>query len=162
MFDPVAMRIHPVFTQVKDFTGDGKPDGIEALVQLTDRFGDSTKAAGTMMLELFDYRRTFPDPRSGRLGQPWIIPLKTIAEQQSHWRRVGAAYAMQLPFPKISNSSHYVLSATFTPVEGDRMFDQIVIVPQQQQSQRPGQEQQKDVPNQPTTAPAAPSARPSP
>src|SRR5690554_6153710 len=46
MFDPAAMRIHPVFTQVKDWTGDGQPDGIEALVELTDQFGDPTKGSG--------------------------------------------------------------------------------------------------------------------
>src|SRR4051812_4509644 len=31
LFGPVSMRLHPIFTQVKDWTGDNKPDGIEAL-----------------------------------------------------------------------------------------------------------------------------------
>jgi hypothetical protein len=50
LFGPVAMRLHPIFTQVKDWTGDNKPDGIEALIELQDQFGDPTKASGRVVL----------------------------------------------------------------------------------------------------------------
>src|SRR5262245_62034333 len=56
LFGPAAMRIHPIFTQVKDWTGDGKPDGIEALIELQDQFGDPTKASGRIVFELYEYR----------------------------------------------------------------------------------------------------------
>ena len=42
LFGPVSMRLHPIFTQIKDWTGDGRPDGIEALIELQDQFGDGT------------------------------------------------------------------------------------------------------------------------
>src|SRR6266550_8310566 len=72
LFGPVAMRLHPIFTQVKDWTGDNKPDGIEALVELQDQFGDPTKASGRLVFELFEYRPGFPDPRGKRVVNPWI------------------------------------------------------------------------------------------
>src|SRR5688500_3286238 len=31
LFGPAAMRIHPIFTDVKDWTGDDKADGVEVL-----------------------------------------------------------------------------------------------------------------------------------
>jgi hypothetical protein len=43
---PASMRIHPIFTQPRDWTGDARPDGIEALVEFLDQFGDPTKASG--------------------------------------------------------------------------------------------------------------------
>jgi len=46
-FSATSMRIHPIFTQVKDWSGDGKPDGIEVLMEFQDQFGDPAKAAGT-------------------------------------------------------------------------------------------------------------------
>ena len=58
LFAPVSMRIHPIFTQVKDWTGDDKPDGVEALLEFQDQFNDPTKAAGTVIFELYSYRTT--------------------------------------------------------------------------------------------------------
>lgn len=149
LFAPVAMRIHPVFTQLKDTSGDGKPDGVEALVQLTDAFGDTTKGAGTVVLELFDYRRNFPDPRGERLAPPAVVALLTVDDQRRYWRRVGAAYALPLPYPQVSPKGYYVVTTTFTPAAGgDRMFDRIVLVPA---GARDGQQEPAD---DPTTRPA--------
>ena len=54
MFAPVAMRVHPIFTDVKDWTGDGRADGIEALVEFEDQFGDPTKASGEKGKQIWD------------------------------------------------------------------------------------------------------------
>src|SRR2546421_6710450 len=67
MFAPVSMRIHPIFSGIKDWNGDNKPDGIEALLEFEDQFGDPTKAAGTAVFELYNYRKYDPDPRGGRV-----------------------------------------------------------------------------------------------
>src|SRR5438552_3586026 len=53
LFAASAMRIHPIFTQVKDWTGDKKPDGIEVLLEFQDPFTDPTKAAGIVRFELY-------------------------------------------------------------------------------------------------------------
>src|SRR6187551_2342295 len=83
MFGPVSMRIHPIFTQVKDWTGDGKPDGIEALIEFSDRFDDPTKASGRAIFELFGYRPYNPDPRGERVASPWTGSLVTMDEQRA-------------------------------------------------------------------------------
>src|SRR5580704_3350835 len=74
LFGPVSMKLDS-FSKVKDLSGSGKPDGIEALVESDDRFGDHTKTAGTIYFELFTYRPGYPDPRGGRLVNPWSASL---------------------------------------------------------------------------------------
>ena len=49
MFAPTGMRIHPIFTQVEDWTKDNTPDGIEAQLEFQDQFNDPTKAAGRVL-----------------------------------------------------------------------------------------------------------------
>jgi len=127
LFAAADMRIHPIFTQVMDWTGDNKPDGIEALVEFTDQFGDPTKATGKIMFELFEYRYDFPDPRGHRVVNPWIGSLLTADDQRAHWSRTTGTYRFQLAYPQIVTSRSYVLTATFERQEGGRYFDQIII-----------------------------------
>ncbi len=126
MFAPVTLRIHPIFTAPKDWTGDGGIDGIEALVELTDGFGDPTKARGQIVFELFQLRRYNPDPRGVPL-ETWVMPINTLAEQKLHWRRIGGAYAFQLPYPQVAGYGGTVLSAEMTFTGGGRLRDQIVL-----------------------------------
>jgi len=127
LFGPSAMRIHPIFTQVKDWTGDGKSDGIEALIELQDQFGDPTKASGRVIFELFEYRPQFPDPRGERLVNPWIGDLSTLEAQRDRWNRTSRTYGFQLQYDGIRDDRSYVLTATFELTGGGRFFDQIVL-----------------------------------
>lgn len=131
LFGPSAMRIHPIFTQVKDWTGDDKPDGIEALVELQDQFGDPTKATGRVIFELYEYREYNPDPRGQRLANPWIGELSTLDSQRERWNRTSRTYGFQLAFDQIRNDRAYVLTATFELNAGGRFFDQIVLSPKE-------------------------------
>jgi hypothetical protein len=126
MFAPIAMRIHPIFTDVKDWTGDGRPDGIEALLEFEDQFGDPTKANGSVIFELFTYRRNNPDPRGERIVNPWVGSLRTLADQQARWNRTSRTYLFQLECPTIRQDTSYVLSATFDTGQ-TRFFDQVVL-----------------------------------
>ncbi len=128
LFGPANMRIHPSFTQIKDWTGDNRPDGVEALVQFTDRFDDPTKAAGRVMFELFDYRPTSPDVRGKRLADPWFGPIATLDEQRQHWEKTSGTYSFRLPDDAIRADRTYVLAATFDRADGGRFFDQLVLV----------------------------------
>jgi hypothetical protein len=132
MFAPVAIRIHPIFTDAKDWTGDGRIDGIEALLEFEDRFGDPTKASGSVIFELFTYRRNNPDPRGDRVVNPWVGSLRTLADQQARWNRTSRTYVFQLEYPGIRQDTNYVLAATFDTGQ-TRFFDQIVL----QSSSRP-------------------------
>src|SRR4029079_4192391 len=92
LFGPVAMGLPPIFTQVKDWTDDDKPDGIEALIELQDQFGDPTKASGRVLFDLFNYRPYDPDPRGDRGVNPWIGDLGTLDAQRQRWNRTSRTY----------------------------------------------------------------------
>lgn len=113
LFGPASVRIHPTFTQVRDWTGHGKPDGIEATLEIQDRFGEPTRATGRAMFELFDYRKDSPQVRGPRIGGPWIVHLNTLGEQQDHWNPALRAYTFQLPFPNPDKGRYYVLTVQF-------------------------------------------------
>src|SRR5215204_2588470 len=113
LFGPVGMRIHPIFTQVKDWTGDGKPDGIEALLEFQDRFDDPTKASGLAVFELFGYRTYDPDPRGERVTSPWTGSLVTVDEQRARWNRTLSTYSFRLAFDGVRENRTYVLTASF-------------------------------------------------
>ena len=145
MFAPFAMRVHPIFTELKDWTGDGRVDGIEALLEFEDQFGDPTKASGSAIFELFAYRPNHPDPRGDRIVNPWVGPLQTLADQQARWNRTSRTYLFQLEYPGVREDESYVLAASFDTGQ-TRFFDQIIL-------QAPSR------PRNPSTQPA-PATRP--
>jgi hypothetical protein len=126
LFGPVEMKLD-TFSRMKDWSGRGAPDGIEAFLEFDDRFGDRTKAAGTVLFELFEYRKEWPDPRGLRLLNPWRASLETFEEQKAHWERASGAYTFQLAYAEVRIDKNYVLSATFESASGQRFFSQVVI-----------------------------------
>ena len=121
-------KLHPVFTKVADFNADGRVDGIDALVELHDQFGDTTKGAGTFTFELFGYKAGQPDPRGERLSDPWQVPVITEAEQRERWSRASRCYTFRLEAPQVSRAKSYVLALTYAPADGNpRSFDRIVL-----------------------------------
>jgi hypothetical protein len=127
MFGPARMRIHPIFTQVKSFTGDaGKPDGIEAEVEFEDQFGDPTKAAGTIRFELYPYDRADAEPRGERISQ-WSGSLLSLDQEQLRWNRTSRTYSFQLAAPGISLTRSYVLTAVFEHEGGRRYFSRVIL-----------------------------------
>ncbi|MGA2233369.1 MAG: hypothetical protein ABSH22_20900 [Tepidisphaeraceae bacterium] len=137
LFGPASMQLHPVFTQVKTWTGGPKPDGIEAVLQFEDQFGDPSKAAGSVIFELYDFRKGFPDDRGPRLSEPWTASLSSVDQQQAHWRREIEAYSFLLSDSAISSTHNYVLTATFEPLTGPRLFSKTVITGGHQPTSQP-------------------------
>src|SRR5688572_29582977 len=95
MFAPLSMRIHPIFTDAKDWNGDGQPDGVEALLEFQDQFNDPTKAAGKVIFELFSYRAYHADTRGDRVVNPWVVSLQTLDDQQARWNRTSRTYSFR-------------------------------------------------------------------
>jgi hypothetical protein len=149
MFAPVSMRIHPIFTQVKDWTGDGVVDGIEALLEFQDQFTDPTKAAGDVVFELYTYRPYSPESRGERVLNPWLGSLRTLRDQEARWNRTSRTYSFELEYPEIRDDRDYVLVATFDTGQ-TRFFDQIVL-----EGRRSPREQRepRGEPRLPTTQP---------
>ena len=128
---PVSIRIHPTFTQVKDWTGDNKPDGIETLLEVRDRWDEPIRSTGKVIFELYDFRRGHPDPRGARLANPWVVSLATADDQAARWDRVSRSYKFQLAFPQIERRKTYVLTASFE-TEGGRLFDRLTLGPERE------------------------------
>lgn len=148
LFGPSAMRLQPVFTQVSDWTGDGRPDGVEAVLEIQDQFGDPTKASGRVIFELYDYKPYSPDPRGQRIVAPWEGRLDSIEDQRARWNRVNRAYIFQLAYDGIRPGAPYVLTATFELSGGGRFFDRLIIE---------GEKSTTPPPAPPTIAPTPPA-----
>ncbi|MFI5380217.1 MAG: hypothetical protein ACHRHE_13040 [Tepidisphaerales bacterium] len=143
LFNASAMRIHPIFTQVKSWTGGEKPDGIDVMLEFQDPFGDPTKASGIVRFELYEYRKGNPEMRGARSTNPWVGSLASYDDQRARWNRTSRTYSFQLAYPQISVFQSYVLVATFKPTgEGRRLEARVVL---------PGQEEPS---GSPTTQPA--------
>lgn len=134
-FGPAKVRLHPTFTQVKDWTNDKKPDGIEAVVELQDSFGEPIRASGKLLFELYDYREDQPEHSGARINEPWTVELLTDEQQKAHWSPALRAYTFRLPRPSIDNRKRFVLAVSYETAGGaaraggGRLFDRIVIEP---------------------------------
>jgi hypothetical protein len=126
LFAPRDMRIHPIFTQLADLTGGGKPDGVEAQLEFDDQFGDPTKASGQVLFELFEYRKQ-PPYTGKRVAGPWVASLATPVEQRDKWNKTLRTYRFPLAYPGINPAQDYVLTATFELTGGGRFFDKRVL-----------------------------------
>jgi hypothetical protein len=146
MFGPATIRLHPTFTQVRNWTGGEKPDGVEATLEIDDQFGEPTRATGKVMFELYSYAGEWSTSvRGRRIGGPWIADLSTRDEQQLHWNSALRSYTFQLHDPLIAKDQYYVLTAQFDlngpaassqpqsrPVttQAGRLFSQLIIPPE--------------------------------
>jgi len=134
-FGPTTLRIHPTFTQVKDWTGDSVPDGVEAVVELLDTFGEPIRGNGTLLFELWGYKKYDPDPLGKRVGGPWQGLLLTRQEQEMQWSPALRAYTFQLAKLNIDEGREFVLTASFEAAGGadspggGRLFDRLIIEP---------------------------------
>lgn len=146
LFNASAMRIHPIFTQVKNWTGTDKPDGIEVMLEFQDPFGDPTKASGIVRFELYEYRKGEPEMRGTRSANPWVASLASYDDQRARWNRTSRTYSFQLAYPQISVFQSYVLVATFKPTgDGRRLEAKVVLA---------GQEEPSGTTGSPTSQPA--------
>lgn len=134
-FGPTTLRIHPTFTQVKDWNGDKIPDGVEAVVELLDSFDEPIRGDGTLLFELWGYKKYDPDPLGKRVGGPWQGLLLTREQQQMQWSPALRAYTFQLAKLNIDQGREFVLTASFEAAGGadrpggGRLFGRLIIEP---------------------------------
>jgi hypothetical protein len=159
MFAPQSMRLHPIFTSLKDWSGDKRIDGIEAEVEFLDAFGDPTKAAGRIIFELYEYREGGPDPRGARLVNPWVATIANMDEQRLRWNRTSRTYSFQLAMPGLRSGQEYVLTAMFEPLSGPRMFDRMILKGRAN-DRRESTERKREPSNPPATQPGGRTPEP--
>jgi hypothetical protein len=129
MLAPTKASFQDTFTRAADWTGDGRTDGIEATVELVDAFGDTTKSAGRFVFELYAFDPQTPGFRGRRLINPWIADVNTPSLQRLRWNATTRAYTFRLESTAVREDARYVLTVTFEPVNGRRLFDETVLGP---------------------------------
>lgn len=132
---PASLRIHPTFTRVKNWAGDAKPDGVEAVVEVLDQFGEPIRGWGTLLFELDAYRRADPKYDAQRVDGPWQGELLTNEQQDARWSPALRSYTFQLGSLKVTPGQTYVLQASFESAGGasqpggGRLFDKLILEP---------------------------------
>jgi hypothetical protein len=144
MFAPAGMRIHPIFTQIKDWAGAGVPTGVEVLLEFQDQFGDPCKASGRVIFQIYQFQKFSQQRRGNRLVNPYVGDLTALQAQRDRWNRTSRTYTFQLFNYGMSADQNYLLTAEFQGDDGRRFFDQIVL-----EAQPP-----------PTTLPTLPTTNP--
>lgn len=123
-YSPRSIKILP-FTKPRSFDmKDDLPDGIAVSLRPLDAEGDSTKAYGTFLFELYTYRPATADHK-GELLQTWSQPILNPKDQQRFWERVTATYEFQLDWAgsPIPPQQKYILVASFEAPGSQRLFD---------------------------------------
>jgi hypothetical protein len=82
LFGPVSMKLD-TFSKVKDWNEDNVPDGIEALIEFDDRFGDRIKARSSSSFMI-----TGPTGPI-REGPDWPIPGRHRSSLMRIRKRIG-------------------------------------------------------------------------
>lgn len=123
-YSPTSIEILP-FTKIRSFDDDIIPDGLGVSMRTLDGAGDSVKAYGTFIFELYSYRKASADHR-GELLQTWTQSIHSPDEQRQFWERVTTTYEFQLSWEgqPLPPDQRYVISASFQAPGGRRLFDQ--------------------------------------
>jgi hypothetical protein len=130
MFGASYMRIHPTFTHIITTTSDESGiNGIDAVIEFQDQFGEPTRSAGTVLFELYNYRPSDPNPRGVRLAH-WEASIDSKENQINHWNPAVRGYSFELQYDKINTDNSYVLTAQVNRAGGPgggRFFSQLVL-----------------------------------
>jgi len=103
MFAPVKVRLHPLSRIVlgpattapaTQPSGRPTPPYVEARLELSDQFTDTTKSPGTITIELF--QPTLLGTKGTRIAL-WTISIDAPESNRDHWDRTTRTYLFNLP-----------------------------------------------------------------
>ncbi len=123
-YSPRTIKICP-FTKPASFDDDAIPDGIGVFLEPRDGAGDTGKAYGTFIFELYSYRPA-AGSRRGQLIQRWTQPVVSLEQQEQFWNHVIRMYEFQLSWEgePIPPQQKYILAASFQAPGSERLFDE--------------------------------------
>jgi hypothetical protein len=126
MFGAAYMRIHPTFTHLVSSSDEAGINGVDAVVEFQDQFGEPTRSAGALLFELYVYRPSDPNIRGVRLAH-WQASLNSKDDQINHWNPAVRGYSFELEYDTIDSDRSYVLTAEVNRPGGGRFFSQLVL-----------------------------------
>ena len=123
-YSPKDIEVLP-FTKPRSFDDDAIPDGLGVSLRMLDAAGDSVKAYGTFMFELYAYKQASAQHR-GELVQTWTQPVVSPDDQKQFWERVTNMYEFQLSWEgqPFRPDNRYILAASFQASGAKRLFDE--------------------------------------
>ena len=110
------------FTKPISIAGDGRADGIEAILALYDVLDEETKAAGTFNFEL--QSQPYPDRLGTRIGF-WPVEITTVEKMRSYRDKQSKFYRipLQLESPPLP-AGRYIMSVWLLLPTGQRLYDE--------------------------------------
>ena len=129
-FGPQACDVS-YFTEFADFNGDGSPNGLSAIITLTDRFGDPVKALGRFRIETFDYLPRSVEHRGDQLSN-WIVNVFSAADVERYYDNITRGYRFPLKFAGPVPAGRVVVQVTYYVPDGSgrKLFGQRAIKPE--------------------------------
>src|SRR5207247_383646 len=104
MFAPTALHIHHLSRIVPPATTPApatqnselrtQSATLEARIELSDQFADTTKTTGTLRIDLFDQP---PLTHKGPLLQSRTMTIATPQDHQAYWDRITRTYTFRFP-----------------------------------------------------------------
>ena len=128
---PVKIIVDPI-TGLKSFDDDDEPDGVMVALRAVDAFGDRVKIAGSVLIELYEFRPASGEPK-GREIEQWEIQLASAKDQRRYWNRFAEMYDLPLMLsPQTLASARpgkYVVEVTYNNPLGEHMVAQHIFEP---------------------------------
>jgi len=126
---PEQIEVLP-FTKITSFDEDNVPDGILAVVQPVDRFGDPVKAVGYFYFELWTYQDASGERKGERLAY-WDRALTSADDVRLYWTH-ARMFEFQLAWTRgleaVQPNRKYILAVSYrTPwdetIQDEYVFD---------------------------------------
>ena len=122
MFEPDAMRIHPVSRIAVD--GGTGLKVVEAYIEFVDRFGDVTKASGVIRFEAYAQANTAASSDGGYREDVWDISIDDEESNRRHYDPITRSYAFKLKLASsLSSEDRITISTLFNSSAGTRLND---------------------------------------
>jgi hypothetical protein len=125
---PEQIEILP-FTRITSFDADEVPDGLQVVIQPTDRFGDPVKAVGYFYFELWTHRDASADRKGERLAY-WDRSLTSADDVKLSWTH-ARMYEFQLAWTRgleaVRPNRKYILIASYRTPWDETIQDEYVI-----------------------------------
>jgi len=120
---PAGVEIQHYLTKPFDFDNDGNADGIEAILEAHDSFGDPVKCVGTFNFELHTMRMASGDKVGRRIGF-WSVKINSDRTLVEYWNRLTRSYRFPL---QLSDGplepGRYIFSSRLITPTGDKLYD---------------------------------------
>ncbi len=126
---PERIIVEP-FTGLKSFDDDNLPDGLEVVFRPVDSFGDPVKIAGSIRIELYEFRPASGESK-GRRIEMWTIPLDSGGDQKKYWNRFTQTYEIpvELDVSQAPAGERYIIELSYNTPLGDHMVTEYTFQP---------------------------------